>query len=135
MAAAVLARRTGLRRGDDARRNPGFERWDARRPRLVTQQACDPIGHEAFLPAPHSGFAGPGAAHDLGRAATVRRQQHDFRPPDMLLRAVSVRHDRVKFATICGTHFNLDTGAHPPDSHSSEMAGIPNRTQVSDFIH
>jgi hypothetical protein len=31
----------------------------------------------------------------------------------MLLRAVSVRHDRVKFATICGTHFNLNTGAHP----------------------
>jgi hypothetical protein len=34
--------------------------------RVLTQQACDLIGHEAFLPAPHSGFAGAGAAHDLG---------------------------------------------------------------------
>ena len=120
-----LARRIGLGRGDDARRNLGFERRNARRPRLVAQQARDTIGHEAFLPAPDSRLADAGVAHDLGRAAAVRRQQHDLGPPDMLLRAVPVRHDRVQLATIRGTHVNFDAGAHPADSHVSENRGNP----------
>jgi hypothetical protein len=37
--------------------------------------------------------------------------------------------------TIRGIHFNFDAGAHPADSHSGDPAGIPNRTQTSDFIH
>jgi hypothetical protein len=38
-------------------------------------------------------------------------------------------------STILGTHCNFDPGAHPADSHASEIAGILNRTQMSDFIH
>jgi hypothetical protein len=102
---------------------------------LVAQQAGNTIGHEAFLPAPHGGFARAGDTHDLGRAATVCRQQHDLRPPDMLLRTVSVRHDGLQIDTICSVCFNFDAGAHPADSHPSASRGILNRTQTLDFVH
>ena len=61
----------------------------------------------------------PSAVNDTIRAS-----------PDMLLRAVAVRHDRLQFVTIRGTYFNFDAGAHTPDSHSSEIAGFLNRTQM-----
>jgi hypothetical protein len=130
-----LTRRIGLGGGNDARRNIGFERRNARRTGLVAQQASDAIGHEAFLPAPDRRLADIGLPHDLRRAAAVRRQQHDPRPPDMLLRSVAVCHDRLQLDTIRGTHFNLDADTHPADSHSSEITGIPNWTRMSDFIH
>jgi hypothetical protein len=62
-------------------------------------------------------------------------QQHDPCPPDVLLRSVSVGYDRLQLVTIRATHVNLDAGAHPADSHFSEIAGIPNRTRMSGFIH
>ena len=41
-------------------------KWrDARRPRLIAQQAVVTGLHEAFLPAPHTGFRLAGLAHDL----------------------------------------------------------------------
>ena len=128
-----LARRIGPGRRDDARHHFGFERRDARRACLVTQQASDTIGHKAFLPAPDSRLADTGIAHDLGCATAVCRQQDDPCPPDMLLRSVSVRHDRVQLVTIRGTHFNFDAGAHPADSHFSAITGIPNRTRIVRF--
>ena len=130
-----LSRRINLGRGDDARRNIGFERRNARRPGLVAQQASDTVRHEAFLPAPDNSLADTGLPHDLGRAATVRCQQHDLSSLAMLLRAVSVRHDRIQLDTIRRTHVDFDTGAHPADSHVSTIAGIRIRTQMSDFIH
>ena len=39
-------------------------------------------------------------AHDLGGTATFYRQQDDRRPPDMLLRAIPIRHDRRKALAI-----------------------------------
>src|SRR5215213_6010849 len=45
---------------------------------------------EALLPAPDAGLRLARPAHDLDRADTVRRQQQDLGPPDMLLRAVAV---------------------------------------------
>jgi hypothetical protein len=70
---------------------------------LVAQQARDTIGHEAFLPAPDGRLADTRITHDLGRAAAVCRQQHDLCSPDVLLRSVSVRHDRVQPDTVRGT--------------------------------
>ena len=69
------------------------------------------------------GLAGP--AHDLGGAATVRRQQDDPRPPDVLLRAVPVRHDRLQTGTVGGADFDVDslrmpqTRMHPPQRESA----------------
>jgi hypothetical protein len=130
-----LARRIGQRRGDDTRRNLSLDRRDARRVCLVAQRACDTIGHEAFLPAPDSRLADAGFAHNLRRAAILRRQQYDPRPPDMLLRSVSIRHDRLRLKTIRSTQLNFNASAHPAESHSSEITGIQNRTQMSDSIH
>jgi hypothetical protein len=119
-----LCRWTSLRGGHETGCNLGFERRDTRRPRLVTQHARDTICHEALLPAPDSRLADNGIAHDLRGAATVCRQQHDPRTPDVLLRSVSVRNDRVQLATIRGTHLNVDASAHPADSHFADLAGI-----------
>src|SRR5436190_9646742 len=38
--------------------------------------------------------------HDLGSAATVGRQKNYFRSPNVLLRAVAVRHHRFKLAAL-----------------------------------
>jgi hypothetical protein len=53
----------------------------------------------------------------------------------MLLRAVSVRHDRIHSDTIRGSHVDFDTSAHLANSHVSAIAGFLIRTQISDFIH
>jgi hypothetical protein len=63
----------------------GAEWRDARWTRLVAHQAADTIRREAFLPAPNCGLAGVGAAHDFRRAATIRREQDDLCPPNVLL--------------------------------------------------
>src|ERR671919_634291 len=39
------------------------------------------------------------------------------RPPDVLLRAVAVRHDRLEPSTIGGGHVDLDPLAHAPPYH------------------
>jgi hypothetical protein len=67
------------------------KRRNAGRAGLVTQQSRNPLGHEALLPAPDGRLGSVGQAHDLRRAATVRRQQDDPRPPNMLLWTVSTR--------------------------------------------
>ena len=50
-----------------------------------------------------TGVENPGAGHggwrDLGSAAAIARQKNDPRPPNVLSRAVVVRHDRFKPAT------------------------------------
>jgi hypothetical protein len=53
----------------------------------------------------------------------------------MLLRAVPIRHNRLKLHAILGFYFNDDTIEHPADSHAAAGLGILSRTQMSDFIH
>src|SRR3954470_5930228 len=57
------------------------------------------------------GLAGP--AHDLARPQAVRRGQDDPRSPDVLLRAVPVRHHRLQTGTVGGAHLDTDPFAHP----------------------
>jgi hypothetical protein len=113
----------------------GSQWRDARRAGLVAQQAGDAFGHEPLLPPPDQGLARAGAAGEFHRAATVRGQQHDLRPPDMLLRAVPVRHDRYKALVVGVRDVDGDTFVHPPDSHAQLSRGIVNRMQMSDYIH
>src|SRR5262249_18270050 len=47
--------------------------------RVLSRNSPSPGGHEPLLPAPHTGFALAGAAHDLDRAETIGSQQYD--PP------------------------------------------------------
>jgi hypothetical protein len=60
-------------------RNLCSGRGNARPAGLVGQQVGNTIRHEALLPSPDGRFARAGATHDLGRAGTVCRQQHDLR--------------------------------------------------------
>src|SRR5215211_5173886 len=120
-----LAERLGKREGDDPLSHLGPERGDARRARLVAKKAVDALCREALLPAPDRGLALARPSHDGRCAETVCCRQHDRGPPDMLLRAVTVRDDGMKPVTVRGGHFNGDPGAHAPDSHASIATGIP----------
>src|SRR5512132_748421 len=80
-----------------------------------------------LLPAPDARLRLAAAAHDLGRAETVRGRQDDLRPPDVLLRAVPVRDDRFQTGTIGGADFDGDVPAHAhrlahPASHGNPMS-------------
>src|SRR5882724_8798390 len=79
--------------------------------------------------------ADAGRAHDLGCARPVGGQKHDPGAPDVLLRAVPIRHDRVQADAGGGAYVYGDACSHPPDSHRLKPAGIPIRTQPSDFDH
>src|SRR5438128_1678619 len=92
---------------------------DARRARLVAQEAIRTFAGEALLPAPDSGLALAGPTHDRVRAKPVSRGQDDRRTPRVLLRAVAVRHHGFKPGAVRGGHVDDDSGAHAPDSHAS----------------
>jgi hypothetical protein len=99
-------------------------KWrDARRSRLVAQQAVVTSLHEAFLPAPHTGFrfAGP-----IGTDA-IRTQQDNLSPPDVLMRRITIPCECGQAAAISGLESNGNSGSHPPDSHLSSPPGIPTR--------
>ena len=101
----------------------------------LSQKAFDALYRKALLPAPDGGLALARLPHDRGRAEPVDCRQHDCGTPDMLLRAVAVRHDGIKPVTVRGGHFNDDPRAHAPDSHAIIPAGIPKRTLPSPSIH
>lgn len=67
---------------------------------LVPQKAVHALLHEPFLPTPDARLGRPGPTHDRLRSDTVRRQQDDPRPPDMLLRRIAVADDTFQAATI-----------------------------------
>ncbi len=100
------------------------QRCEAPRTGFVAQEAHHAFGHEPLLPAPDSGFAGAAAAHNLRRAAAIGRQQDDARAPDVLLRAVAIRHNRLKLRAILGCYFHFDSIEHPADSHGGAGMGI-----------
>jgi hypothetical protein len=102
---------------------------------LIVQEAVITRLHEAFLPAPHAGLRFAGPAHDLIGANTVRTQQDDLSPPDMLVWGVAIPRERLQTAAISGLESNEDSGSHAPDSHASSPLGIPSGIQMSDVIH
>src|ERR1700733_13602034 len=108
------------------------QRRDARGACLIVQEAVVPCLHEAFLPAPHTGLRLAGPAHDLMGANTVRAQQDDLRPPDMLVRAVAVLRQHLQTAAVGRLKSDGNSGSHAPDSHAFSSRGIPSRIQMSD---
>jgi hypothetical protein len=77
------------------------------------QQAVNPFGHEARLPAPDRRFAFAGLPLDRHRADPFRAQQHDPRTPHMLLRAVPPPDDGFQPVAIPRTKPDLDAFSHP----------------------
>ncbi len=129
-----LARRIAERQRDDALGYFAAERFNARRPRLVTKQALEAFLHEAFLPTPDASFRRAAAAHDLRGADAIRAEQDDLGPPDMLLSSVTIANQPFKTMTIRGREGDGNSRAHAPDLHRLPISGIPKRTLTSDFI-
>ena len=76
----------------------------------------------------------PGPAHDLIGANTVRAQQDDLSPPDMLVRGVAVPRQRLQTAAVGRLKSDENSGSHASDSHAFMSRGNPSRIQMSDAI-
>src|ERR1700749_3128733 len=111
------------------------QRRDARGACLIVQEAVVTCLHEAFLPAPHTGLRLAGPAHDFIGANTVRAQQDDLSPPDMLVWGVAVPRQRLQTAAVGRPESNGNSGSHAPDSHAFRSRGIPSRIQMLDAVH
>jgi hypothetical protein len=131
---AGCRRRPGQRQRNHTLGYFASKRRDARGPRFVPPKSRRPFVAEPFLPTPDHGLGLPGRAHDLGRAVAFGRQKNDFRPPNVLLRAVAVRHHRFNRAPIGRAKSDVRSLVHPADSHRRVSRGILKRIEVLDLI-
>jgi len=81
--------------------------------------------HEALLPAPDTGLRFASQAQDPIGAKTIRAQQDDLSPPDMLVWGVAIPREHLQTAAISGLESDGNSGAHAPDSHTYSPLGIP----------
>ena len=88
------------------------------------QQALNPLGHEACLPAPDGRLAFTGLPLDRHRADPVRAKQHNPGPPHMLLRAVPRADHRLQPLPVARTSRTSIPFLIRPDSHRRQPAGI-----------
>jgi hypothetical protein len=102
---------------------------------LVVQQTVHAIAHEPFLPAPDAGFGLAGPGHDGGRPEPLATEKDDPCPPNMFLRALGIRDDRLQSLTIAGRYREGNAAAHALDSHEAAQKRIPNRTLLIQSIH
>ena len=114
-----LAGRRLHRQFDDALGDRGREFRHARGPRLVAQQPIHALGGEAFLPAPDAGFRLAGLAHDGVCADPLGAQQHDLRPPNVLLRRVPVLNESVQPIKAGLGDGEGNASSHADDSHDA----------------
>jgi hypothetical protein len=96
-----LCWRLGLGEHHDAFGDVGPQRPDARASCLILQEAVATRLHEAFLPAPHTGLRFASPTHDLISANTVRAQQDDLSPPDMLVWGVAIPRQHLQRRSAC----------------------------------
>src|SRR5215471_11926251 len=91
-------------------------------PGLVSHQAIDALGFETLAPAVDRVPALSALPHDPAGAQTVGRQQHDPRPPYVLLRAVAICHHRLQPAAVAGTQCNPLAHSWPPSYPHARIA-------------
>ena len=115
-------RRPGQGHGNHTFDHFGTQRRDARGPGLVSHQAIDALGFETLAPAVDRVPALSALPHDPAGAQTVGRQQHDPRPPYMLLRAVAICHHRLQPAALAGTQGNPLAHFWPPSYPHARIA-------------
>ena len=75
-----------------------------RRACFVAQQGFNDSIGIPYLPAPYSRAAYPGFADHLGDGQSLVRQQHNSGTLDLLLRAVSIYHNRSQLLLISITN-------------------------------
>ena len=72
-----------------------------------------PFLHEPLLPSPHACLGRARTPHDLAGANPIGAQQHDLRPPDVLLRRVAILGDPFETLSVRGCEVDDYTTAHP----------------------
>jgi hypothetical protein len=97
---------------DDVLDPGGRHRRLAGRPAGLLEQARDACGPIALAPQPHRRLAGLQAARHRDRAEPVRAQQHDPRPPHVLLGRVAVLHEVLQPVAIVRRQVNAFTSVH-----------------------
>ena len=130
-----FARRRLHGQRDDAFGDGRIELRDAGGPRLVTQKSVHPFGREAFLPAPDASLGLACLAHDRVRAHPLAAEQHDLRPPNVLLPSVAVFDHSAEPIHVDRGDGKGDVGSHATDSHAARPPGIPTGIQMLDAIH
>jgi hypothetical protein len=105
------------------------------RERLVAQKPIDAFGGEPFLPAPDAGLGLAGLAHDRVRSDALGAEQHDLRPPHVLLGRVAVLDQNAEPIKVEARDGKGNAGSHGADSHEASPRGIPIGIQMSDAIH
>ena len=123
------------RQRDDALGRLGAQGLDARGTRLVAEQSVESLLDEAFLPAPNTGLGLASSPPNLIRADAIGGQQHDPRPPNVLLRRVAVLNQGFEPTNIGGRNGERFSSAHRSDSHDAPALGIPRGIQMSGSIH
>jgi len=109
-----LARRLTRQRHFDHPLDRGCrQRLFAARTRRVVQQSINPLGHEPRLPTPDRRLALAGLALDRHRANPIAAQQHNPRPPYVLLQAVPRSDHRFQPLTVARTKSHLNALLHP----------------------
>ena len=94
-----------------------------------------PPGKAPIPPAPDTGLGLAGLGHDRRVPEPLVALQDDPRPPDMFLRALRVRDDRLQSLTVARRDSKMDAGAHSTDSHDTAQYGISNQTLSFRSIH
>ena len=123
------------RQRDDALDRLSAQRLDAREARLVAKQAIEALLDKALLPAPNTGLGLARAPHNFVRADPVCGQQHDFSPPDVLLRRVAILNQGFEPTNIGGRNGERFSSTHRTDSQVEPIPGILSRTQMLGSIH
>jgi hypothetical protein len=121
--------------GHDPLGDRGIELRNARGPRLVAQKPVHTFDGEAFLPAPDADLGLAGLAHDRARSDAFGAEQHDLRPPNVLLRRVAVSDQSAKPIKVSRRDRYGNAGSHAADSHAPSPPGILVGIQMSDAIH
>ena len=84
----------------------------AGRPRLVMEQTLHPFLHVPLLPPPHSGLGCARLGLDGTRAQPRVGGQDDLAAPNVLLRSLRCRHQRLQLVALLRRHSKGNASAH-----------------------
>ena len=98
---------------------------NARRSRLIAPQPGRTCLAKPLLPPPDHRLGFTGGLHNLRRAVAGCGQQNNLRPPNLLLRAIAISHNRFQGAAIRCAQSDVRSLVHSVDSHTRVRQGIP----------
>ena len=105
-------------------------------PRFIPQKPLNALLHETLLPAPDTGLGFGSLPHDFGGSDAGMAEKNDPRSPDMFLRLVAVRYDRLQASPILSGDIKGNSRAHPIGfACFAPERNLKNRTLMLGAIH